>query len=547
MEREKNKSNSFLIQGSILAFASIISRLIGMVYRVPLNNMIGNEGAGIYSYAFKIYNICLILSCYSIPTAVSRLVASKVANKEHRNAYRIFIAALMFSVTVGASLSCILYFGADFFATSLLKSPQSAMSIRMLAPNILIFSIMGVLRGYFQGKNTMMPTSISQIIEQVVNAIVSLVAAYYFMMAHSASMNISAYGAMGGTLGTVMGSLAGLFFLIFVFVIYKPIVKRQIRRDRLGVVDTYPQIFRMIVLTILPIVLSQAVYQFSGFLDTIVFNVILEGKGLTHEVRDSLIGIYAGKYELLTNVPIAIATAIGAAIVPSIVASLMQKDFREIRRKMRATIKFNMIVAIPSAVGLAVLAKPIIIMLFNDTSTQDINLAANLFRFGSIAVVFVALSTTTNAILNSLNYLKIPVYHSLIALVVHVVVVASLLQFTDAKLYALVIGYILFAAIVSILNLIYMRKMLKYHQEYTNTFVLPFVCSLLMGIITLVSYKLVLAIIHSNTIAVLISLVFAMVSYLALLVAMHVVGEQELYSIPKGRKLVRLLKKLHLL
>jgi len=547
MEESKNRRSSFLVQGSILAGASIISRLVGLIYRIPLNNIIGDEGSGIYSNAFKIYNICLILSCYSIPTAVSRLVAAKYEKREHRNAYRVLLCSLAFSITVGLIGSLILYFGADFFSLHLFKNQRCILPIKVLAPNILIFSVMGVLRGFFQGKNTMLPTSISQILEQIVNAIVSLAAAYSYMMAHSASVDMAGYGAAGGTLGTVVGSLAGLLFLIFIFSIFYPMLKRQMHKDHTEYLDTYPQTVKSIVVTIVPIILSQTVYQISGLLDASLFHDIMSKKGYDVVIRDTWMGIYANKYELLTNVPIAIATAIGVAIVPSIVASMTRKNYGEVKKKIHSAIKFNMIIAIPSAVGLGVLAKPIILLLFPGSTAESITLSTQLLQIGSVAVVFVALSTTSNAILQSLNRLRIPVYHSSIALVLHLIVVYVLLRFTSAKLYALVIGYILFALIVCILNWRYIRVKLSYRQELIKTFVLPSLAAVMMGVLTFVTYEGVHKLLHSNLISVLASVIVSIVVYFLLLVFMHAVSERELMNLPKGEKLVRIFKKIHLI
>lgn len=547
MERRKNESHGFLVQGSILAAASIISRLIGLIYRVPLNNILGDEGAGIYAYAYKIYNICLILSCYSIPTAVSRLVATKLQRKEHRNAFRIFLTALVFGIVLGGIVFLTLFFGADYFAVHFFQNARVARPMRILAPNILIFAIMGVLRGFFQGKNTMLPTSISQIVEQIVNAIVSIVAAYSYMMAHSASVDIAAYGAAGGTLGTVMGSLTGLLFLLFVFAIYYPILKKQMRRDVNSQVDSYKDTIHLLLWTIAPIILSQAVYQISGLLDIRFFHSILSAKGFNENYRDVMIGIYGGKYELLTNVPIAIATAIGVAMVPSLVASLTRNDLREIKQKIHAAVKFNMMIAIPSAVGLAVLARPVINLLFPSGSKESTDLAVLLLQVGSIAVVVVALSTTTNAILQSLNQLKIPVYHNALALVIHLVIVILLLKFTDANLYALVLGYILFALIVSILNWRYISKKYKYRQELIKTFLLPFVASGVMGIFCFGSYFLIHKLLRSNLIALVVAIFVSVIVYFLLLVFTHAIEEKELMMIPKGKLVVRLLKKIHLM
>ncbi|HAB62259.1 MAG TPA: polysaccharide biosynthesis protein, partial [Lachnospiraceae bacterium] len=253
------KQNNFIVQGSILAIASLLSRIIGLLYRVPMTNIIGDEGMGYYSNAFIIYNIALIVSSYSMPLAVSKLVAAYTVKREYKNSYRVFKAATLVAAISGLVVSLIIFFGADFFAGVIFKSPRSAIPLRMVAPNIFLMAIIGTLRGYFQGKNTMMPTSASQLIEQIVNAFVSVFAAYNFMVANSASANIAAYGAAGGTLGTVVGSGAALVFLGLVYFAYSPIIKKQNRRDTMSPIEEYPDIYKMLLLTIAPVILSQTV------------------------------------------------------------------------------------------------------------------------------------------------------------------------------------------------------------------------------------------------------------------------------------------------
>jgi stage V sporulation protein B len=226
----RNKSNHFLVQGSILAVTSLIVRMIGLVYRIPMTNIIGDEGMGIYNNTFEIYNIALILSSYSLPLAVSKLVAVRRINKEYRNSYRIFLSAMAFAVSVGLFTTLIIFFGADFIAT-FYEGESIAFPLRVLSPTIFVFAIMGVLRGFYQGKNTMIPTAVSQLLEQIMNAVVSIVASYILVQNYSASINVASYGAAGGTLGTFVGALTGLLFLLFVFVVYKPVLNKQMRHD----------------------------------------------------------------------------------------------------------------------------------------------------------------------------------------------------------------------------------------------------------------------------------------------------------------------------
>lgn len=556
----ERRENQFLVQGSILAVASLIVRIIGLLYRIPMTRIIGDEGMGLYSIAYELYSIALILSSYSLPLAVSKLVAARTINKEHRNSYRIFICAMSFAFVVGLVSFLILFLGADFFSTVVNNDPNLVLPIKVLAPTLLVFAIMGVFRGFYQGKNTMIPTAISQVIEQIVNAIVSIAAAYYLMRSFSASVHVEAYGATGGTLGTLIGALAGLLFLLFIYVLYRPILRRQIRNDRSKYVESYKDIFKMLMITISPIILSQTVYHISGVVDNALFGNIMATKEVTYfdntvfknsnpvglysieNIRE-LLGIYNNKYRNLTNVPVAIASAIGTAIVTSITAAKARGMDGVIRYKTHIAVKFNMIIAIPSAIGMGVLAHPILEMLFPGANQLD----ANYIKLGAIAIVFFSLSTLTTAILQGINKLHIPVINSAVSLGVHVAMVFVLLKFTSLSGYALVIGNVTFALVVSVLNWISIEKYLEYKQEIMKTFILPTVSSALMGIGVYFIYLGLHSWTGSNTFSTIISMLSAVLIYFTLLIEMKGVTEEELENIPKGELIIRILKWAHIL
>lgn len=537
------KSSNFLVQGSILAAASIIVRLIGLLYRIPLTNIIGDEGIGYYSNAFAIYNIALILSSYSLPLAVSKLVAARAVRKRHRNSYRIFLCAMCFAIVVGTAASLCIYFGADFLASALYKSPRSAIPLKILAPTIFVFAVMGVLRGYFQGKNTMLPTSVSQILEQIVNAVVSIIAAYYLMKYHSASQDIAAYGAAGGTLGTFIGACTALIFLAFIFALYKPIIDRQLRKDKSNIRESYPVLFKMLFITIIPVVLSQTVYQISGVLDASFFGHILADKGLNEVARNKLWGIYSNKYNLLINVPVSIASAMGVAIIPSIVASKTEGTNYEVKNKVHLAVKFNMLIAIPAAVGMGVLASPILQLLFHDSR----ELPANLLRIGSAAVVTFALSTITNAVLQGINRMRIPVIHSAISLGIHIILLYLLLEFFNLSTYALVIGNIAFSLVVCILNWISVGRELSYKQEIKKTFLIPAVCAAIMGAAAYFTHYGIYHLTKINSVSTLAAVVVSVILYGCLILVFKGVTEDELYEMPMGRTLILAARKIHLL
>lgn len=544
----KEKKNNFLVQGSILAMASLISRIIGLIYRIPMTNIIGDAGNGYYSNAYNIYNIALIISSYSLPLAVSKLVAAKTARKEYKNVSRLFFAAMIFAFISGFVMMCIVFFGADALAQFLFEGTGSVMALRVLSPTILLCAIMGVFRGFFQGKGTMIPTSVSQIVEQFANAIVSVAACYFLMSAHSASPDIASYGAAGGTLGTSIGAVFGLLFLVFVYIVNIPIIKKQKKRDYTGEIESYPDIYKMILLTSLPVILSQTVYQLSGVIDASIFQKILAFKGVEKGIREVNWGIYAGKYLLLTNVPVAIASALGASMIPAIVRAREKGYNAEVNSKVGATVKLNMMIAIPSAVGLAVLAPNIIALLFGSSNEYSQKMASSLLIFGSICVVFYALSTISNSVLQGISFMRLPVIHSAIALVIHCAVIATILiVYPKADVYALMIGNILFPLIVCILNWISVKKHLNYEQEIVRTFLIPLASSLVMGFFVYIMKWIVMSVIHINAVAVILSMAVAICIYFVSMVLFRGITEDELKNIPKGYILIKILKKVRLM
>lgn len=538
-----NKKNEFLVQGTILAAASIISRLIGLLYRIPVMNIIGDGGNADYSNAFEIYSIVLILSSFSLPLSVSKLVSARNEKKEYINSYRIFLCAMAFAIFTGVIFTLILYFGADFFASYMFKMPSSAIPLRVLAPTVLISAVMGVLRGFYQGKKTMMPTALSQILEQVVNGVVSIAASYLFMKNYSASKNIEAYGAAGSTLGTCLGAFVALIFLLFIYMAYKPTLKKQMKRDTQSIIMPYKKIFTLLMITIIPVILSQTVYQISGVIDSALFGNILDGKGILEENRKIMYGVYSGQYRLLTNLPIAIASALAVSMIPSVVSAYARKDNIELREKIKTSIHFNMLIAFPSAVGMTVLAEPIIKLLFPNSN----GIAAKLLIVGSIAIIFYALSTVSNAILQGINQMRIPVIHAAISLVAHIIIVIISLQVFNLGTYGLVLGNVTFALIVCILNWISIGKHLNYKQEIKKSFVIPAISSVIMGMITWLTYKGIYLLIESNLISMIISIIVALIVYFVALLILKGVDLDDLYSFPLGRTLSRIAIKLHLI
>lgn len=544
------KESNFVVQGSILAVAGIVVRLIGILYRVPMTNIIGDEGMGYYSTAFNVYNIMLILSSYSLPLAVSKMVSARMAKGQYRNSVRVLKAALVYATVVGGLACFITWNFAGFFATTAFNTPFCVYALKTLAPTIWIMAYLGVLRGFFQGHGTMIPTAISQIFEQIVNAVISVVAAGVLFKVGLDSNRVynttgypQAFGAAGGTIGTGAGALAALLFMLLLFAIYAPVMKRRKRRDRSKRTDSYGDISVTFLFTVVPVIISSAVYNINAVVDNSIMAYGMESLGQGKEFL-SLWGIYNNKYMLLVHVPLAMANSLSSSLIPSLSGAVARKEKGAIIAKTGLAIRFAMLIAIPSAVGLTVLSAPINNLLFRGGNNAE---AIRMLIIGSAAVIFLSLSTVTNAILQGINHMNVPVRNAFISLVLHVIALYIMLMVFKMGIYSMVFANILFAVFMCVLNALAIRKYLNYRQEFLKTFLLPAVAAAFMGAAAFGVYKLVILIVKSNLIGTILAVITAVAIYGILLIKLHCIDEEELYNMPGGTKMIRISKKLRLM
>ncbi len=548
--RKKKKSGSnFLVQGSILAVAGIIVRLIGMVYRIPLARKIGDVGNGYYNAAYSIYSILLIMSSYSLPVAVSKMVSVRLAKGQYRNSARIFRAALFYATIAGLAGFCALWFGAGHFAEAI-SMPFSVYAIKALAPTIWIMAYLGVLRGYFQGHSTMIPTAVSQIFEQVVNAVVSIVAAsVLFDMGLKSNLVFGgteysyAFGAAGGAIGTGAGALTALILFSFLLAMYHPVMRRQARKDRGSRREGYGEISRLLFMTILPIIISSAVYNISNVIDNGIYGSVMKSLGESEQEIASHWGVYMGRYHLLFNIPVAIANSLSSSLIPSLSKAVAEKNRRQVLSRISSAIRFSMIIAIPSAVGLTVLAGPVSNLLF---SGMDNAMLITMMFAGSSAVVFFSLSTVTNAVLQGINRMTVPIINSAVSLVVHIGALYVMLRVFHLEVYSVVYANILFAALMCVLNAVSIARAVRYRQEILKTFLIPFLCSVVMGGAARGTYEVCFKAL-GNGFSTGAAILAAVAVYFVLLIRLKGVDAQELRKMPGGTRLLGLARKLRLM
>jgi stage V sporulation protein B len=338
----------------------------------------------------------------------------------------------------------------------------------------------------------------------------------------------------------VLGSVVGLSFLVLVYALYKKGTKPQNVRELSANVDSYGQIFRLIILTILPVLLSTTVYNISTIIDIRIYNKIMIEKGL-EAVKSYNWGVYSGKYRILVNVPIALANAMCSSIVPVLTGLMVQEDFKQAKERISQAMRFTMIVAIPSTVGLAVLAKPIISMLF----TGEVDMAVTMLHFGSISVVVYTISTLTNGVLQGINKMKVPVRNAAISLVIHVIFLYVALE-AGMGINAVVWGDILFAVVVCVLNAFEINRALRYTQEKVKTFVIPSIAAAVMGVVIEVISK-ILGGFAANIVIVFVGMVVGVVVYFVALIKLKGIDENDLRKMPGGRTVLGVAKKVRLL
>lgn len=540
---KKKNSNNFVMQAGILAAAGIICRIIGILYRSPLAAVIGDEGNGYYSSAYEIYTIILLVSSYSIPSAISKVIAQRLALKEYRNAQKIFRCAIGYVVVVGGLASLFTFFGAG-----LLVGGNSIPVLRIFAPTIFFSGLLGVLRGYFQAHGTMVPTSFSQIVEQILNAVVSILAAFLLIKAVSDSDTTTqaVYGASGSAIGTGSGVIIALLFMLGVFLLNKEYINRKVKRDNSSQVLSTGEVYKIIITMVTPVILSTFIYNFNTSLNLTIYTRIMEHvKGFTEAEAYTQYGLISGKAKQISNIPIAIASAMSSAMIPGISGSFAQGDIAGTNRRIGTAIKTTMFLSIPSAVGLTVLAKPVTLLLYPQKSSVDT--VSYLLAAMSISIIFYALSTISNAVLQGIGKVNLPVVNAAVALVIQTVVLVPLLLTTDLGLYTLVIATVLYSFLMCILNGISVKKELKYKQEIIKTFLLPGWAAILMGAAAFGVYHGLYLLIHMNVVCLAAAILVAVPIYFVLTIKMGAVGRKDLLALPKGTLFVRIAEKCRLI
>ncbi|MBE5836799.1 putative polysaccharide biosynthesis protein [Butyrivibrio sp.] len=547
---DNNSKKNLLKQAGILAIAGIISRIIGLLYGSPLAAIIGDEGNGYYGAAYAVYTIVLLVSSYSIPSAMSKIISGKLAVKEYKNAHKIFKCAIIYVLIVGGVGSLVLFFAAD-----ILVAGRSATVLRFFAPTIFLFGFLGVLRGYFQAHRTMVPTSVSQLLEQIFNAIVSVGGAIILTNIAGAEdpSKRAVYGAIGSALGTGAGVLIALLFMLFVYNVNRPDIKKRVQKDTHDEMGN-SEIYKMIFLIVTPFILSTCIYNLSTFLNSTLFSrILMHVKNMDESAVAYMYGIFNRKAMVITNLPIALASAAASAMIPEVSTTFAKGDTEGAGSTVSRVTRVILMISIPCAVGLFALARPVMMILFPQRASLDE--ASMLLRFLAITVVFYSLSTVTNAVLQGIGRVNVPVLNALFALILQTVVLSILLIYTDLGDIALCIVTILYSFMMCVLNNIFMHKYLPVYYDLKKTYLYPSVSALVMGVAAFGVYELfellfgfiISSKYFANLFATFVAVFVAAFVYFAVLIKSGGATEDDIKRFPKGASIAGILKKIKLL
>jgi len=498
-------SNKKLLKGAfILAFAGLAAKFLGIFFKIPLQRLIGDEGMGLFGLPYPIYTVMLSISITGFPAAVSKLISEKMANEDVEGANKIFSVSLVMLISIGLFSSAFLYFGAHHII-ELLDWPKDAYySIVGLSIAPLFVSIMSAFRGYFQGMQLMVPTAISQIIEQIGRVVIGVGLSYYTI-----SRGIG-YAAGAASFGASAGSILGVIVLVICYFIFKKNPNNSYTRDKKQ--KNYTKIsswriVKQITWFAIPISIGGILSSIMTLIDAIMVPSRLLMGGYTVEGITILYGQLTGKAVTLMNVPLTFSVAMAASTIPAIAESFSRRNQYELSDKTRSVIRITIIIALPAAIGLSILAPQIIQLLWGKGEA-----GGNILRLLALNVVFISLAQILGSILQGTNKVYIPLRNLLIGVVIKIIVSYYLLV-SDLNILGAVVGSIIGYSVVMVLNYIEVRKAIKFKIGIKNSILKPIVASVFMVMTIYFAYPYIYLKSLSGNIATLISIMLAMLVY----------------------------------
>lgn len=540
----KKNDNTLVRNASFLMVAALISKIIGMLYKSPLSTTLGNNSYAMFQFAQNVYFILLMIASFSIPQAVSKIMAEKITFRRYRDAQKVFYCALLYAVIAGGLVSLFCVFGVKILVPDTMAGARLA--LQMLAPTIFLSGILGVFRGYFQAYRNMMPTSLSQIIEQIFVAVFALILSSV-MIHHFSGQGeevVQKWGAAGATMGTGAGVTAALLFMLLVYGLNRRNIRKRLENDRRSVNESTSEVMRNIVLIVMPIILSAFIYNVNGYINSYMYSGIMGMKGMEPDLISNLYAEY-GYFMTIINIPLTLASTAPTSMIPEVSAHYARRDIDAANEKIDRATWISMFISIPAAVGLAVLAGPVIRVLFPGTSGEG----SLLLVLGAVTVILNGNSNISNGVLQGIGKPRIPMIHAAVALVADVIAMLALLFLTDLGIYTIVLAMIVYAVVMCLLNERSMRRYMGHVNPWRRAYLNPLMASVPMAAVAGGLYYGLSALLPEGRLFLCIELVIAIgaggIVYLLAYLFVSKPDEQELAMLPAGRILAGIAAKIN--
>lgn len=529
--------DNFVKGAAILSVAGLIMKILGAVYRIPLTNLIGTQGMGYYQPAYTIYNLLLTISLVGFPTAISRLVSEKRAIGNYKGAYQVYKVSLLIMILIGLVTSSFTLIFSKIIV-NLMGYPDAYYSLLALVPAILVIPILSTFRGFFQGTQNMIPTAVSQLVEQVLRVIIGLVLAYFLV-------NKGLPKAAGGaTFGASVGAIVALIVIVIFFIIRNKTTKQEISQGTNNKLQRRSDVVTDIIRIAIPITIGASIAPLMAMLDgAIISSRLTAVLGYTKDQVADLYGTLTPANTMI-NFPQVFSMAIVVSLLPILSESFAKKEHCRLNMMSSAGIKIALILSLPCGVGMFLLATPIIKLLYSGIGVEKVALAGNLLTVLSVSVIFFILSQTFTTILQAVDKQVLPVKNLFIGLVIKVVTSYILVSIPTLNIKGSVLSTAVSYFFVALLNYIDIKRHTVVKTDrFIKIALLPLLSTLIMGVVVVISYKVVGIVIKSNSILTLFSIMCGGVSYLVALFLTGAINKKDLELIPMGHKLEKFAKK----
>ncbi|VYU26644.1 oligosaccharide flippase family protein [Clostridium tertium] len=468
---QKSVGRGFLI----LSIAGIAGKLLSAMYVPLLTAVLGKEGYGIYVAGYDIFVFLIAVTSLGAQPAVTKVVTELRAIGHHKDALRAMRLSRRYLGIISFAIAAI-FMALAFPLTTWINREQSALTYLFLGPAIFFAAILAAYRGYMQGIEDMESLAISQILEQLVNVVLSLVFAALLLSATSSLE----WGSAGGTVGTSLGAVIALIYIMYIFNKKSYYEEAEMLHEEGKRKVSDRKIVKKFFMYAIPITLVAAVQNFAGVIDSITLAKSLSAAGFDSEVN-SLTAVLS-YYKTLIYVPLAIVTALGTSIFPKIIQAFVQKNKKELKRQTSYSFRMMYIIVMPSTFGLAILSKEIYHFLFNNTNDEYV-----LLMYGSALLIFMSITTIQNVILQGINKLYLIIVSASLGLIAKIILNVFLVSIPSVNINGAVVATFVSFIIPTIINHRKITQFFRVKIPIIKQGIIPMICSILMAIIIVVA------------------------------------------------------------